>query len=164
METGSWAALKAVEASQPPSLKQGVSATGNRGTIQAKAALEGWRLGQAIVDSQGENLLRGDERRMPARRQCLLRAGETGSLLMRGGLREPGWGLCQSPPELLLLMQLPLWLPHTPQGSSRCLDFTISLPRLRSSGSRPQCCASLRVFPDWINTGSKFFQSLNLKL
>lgn len=155
MEAGSWAALKAVEAPPTPESEAGSVSNGKQ---------HHWRLGQAIVDSQGENLLRGDEGRMPARRQCLLRAGETGSLLMRGGLREPGWGLCQSPPELLLLMQLPLWLPHTPQGSSQCLDFTISLPRLRSSGSRPQCCASLRVFPDWINTGSKFFQSLNLRL
>lgn len=58
---------------------------------------------------------------------------------MRGGLREPGWGLCQSPPELLLLMQLPLWLPHTPQGSPQCLDFTISLPWLLNSGRHTQC-------------------------
>lgn len=52
-------------------MKQGVSVKGNRGIIQAKTALEGWRLGQAIVDSQEENLLRGDERKMPARRQML---------------------------------------------------------------------------------------------
>lgn len=63
--------MKAMEA-PPQEYEAGGVSEGNRGTIQAKTALAGWRLGQAIVDSQGENLLRGDERRMPARRQMLV--------------------------------------------------------------------------------------------
>lgn len=76
---------------------------------------------------RAEGFLPGDERsqrgkmRMPARRQVLAQGWRDRKPSNAG---EPGPGLCPSPPELLLLMQLPPWL------ASLHLMGTITVPEL----------------------------------